>query len=580
MKKNLNSIVNFSWLGKIGCLTMLMILACQTIIYSQEPCELSLEQLNASDFRSSLVVNGEPNRLANGNPVEPYATMAKPTQIAFMPGNSRDVFFNEIYKGTINKWDTENQTKTTLIDLDLYTTGERGLTGFAFHPDFEENHWVFVVYNEENSQLKLSRFEYDLNSNKLVNEKVLIQHNIKTPLHHYGNGQLAITDDGVLFMGIGSDADYAGNNLYGNNLDLNGEATAGNTNTISSSILRIVPDSSERGYSIPEGNFGEYFENYFRDQGNDALADEYQTKVKPEIFAKGIRTNFSATVHPIKGWLAWGEVNTDNRWDEYNIVNKPMYSGYPYFHSDNVPLGGTNPNQNANPNEPIPNNSQYNTGVSMLPPAQAQTLPPLAAGVTTSATAGDIYNFDSHNGDGRFPKAFDQHFLMFDFEKTQPHMFASLLEEDGDDIKVGEQKDLSRFLDNVFMRYTLDAEFSPDGELFILNVGDRGYEDCRQCGSIDKVVYTGAQCPQTVSVAKKVDKKFFRRTGNLLLSLSAKALRVEFYTMGGKLIFETTLSPNSKLELNKVIPVGSGEMLIMKIGHSGNFISQKILRIH
>ena len=70
-------------------------------------CSLTFDQLQATNFKSSLVVNGEKTRLANGTPLEPFQPIAKPTQIGFMPNNNRDIFFNEIYKGTIKKWDME-----------------------------------------------------------------------------------------------------------------------------------------------------------------------------------------------------------------------------------------------------------------------------------------------------------------------------------------------------------------------------------------------------------------------------------------------------------------------------------------
>jgi glucose/arabinose dehydrogenase len=552
-----NSFRTFGYHSLISMVSLTFLLCSGTgylISAAATDCDLTLDQLQATDFKSSLVVNGEKTRVANGKPQEPFQAIAKPTQIGFIPGNNRYIFFNEIYKGTIKKWDMEAKTMSTLIDLDLVTTGERGLTGFVFHPKFAINHWVFVVYNDSNKLVKLARFEYDLTADKLIKPKILIEHKIKTDLHHYGNGQLTIDDNGYLFMGMGSDADFAGDNLYGSNLNQNAEATGGNTNTISSGFIRIIPDSSAKGYRIPAGNFGEYFEKYFRDKGNIAVADEYKTKVLPEIYVKGIRTCYTATTHPKKGWLAWGEVNTSNNWDEYDIIKNPMFSGYPYFHGNNETLKGTNPNINANPTQPVANKSQFNNGVSLLPPPQAQSLPPLNKARTTSATAGAIYDFDSHAGINRFPKAFDQHFLMFDFEQQDTHMFVSKLEENGNAIKAGPQINVSRLLDGVFMKSTLDAEFSPAGELYLLNVGDNTYGTCgNQCGSIDKVIYTGGQCPQTVTLNTIKPQLNFVRLGNELQSKISTPMNVRLYSLNGKLFFSSMLLAGKSMNLKTAI---------------------------
>ncbi len=540
-------------------------------------CDLTLDQLQPADFKSSLVVNGEKNRNL------PFQPIAKPTQIGFMPGNNRYIFFNEIYKGTIKKWDMEGKTMSTLLDLDLVTSGERGLTGFVFHPNFNKNNWVFVVYNDSNKIVKLARFEYDLVADKLVKPKILIEHKLKTDVYHYANGQLTIDDNGFLFMGMGSDADYAGDNLYGSNLNQNGEATGGNTNTISSGFIRIIPDSSAKGYKIPSGNFGEYFEKYFRDKGNNAVADEYKTKVLPDIYVKGIRTSYTAAAHPKKGWLAWGEVNTGTNHDEYDIVKNPMFSGYPYFHGNNETLWGKNPNVNANPLSPVPNKSPYNTGVSLLPPPQAQSLPPLHKNQPTSATAGAIYDFNRHSGVNRFPKAFDQHLLMFDFQHQETHMSVSKLEEKDNGIAPGPQINVARLLDNVFMRFTLDAEFSPAGELYLLNVGDDSYGNCNnQCGSIDKVVYTGGQCPQALAVNAKSPKKGADRVGTLIHSMITTPLEVGLYSPTGKRLVSYSLPPGGYLDLKTPL-IGhynlteSGGLFILVLSGQGIHQVEKIV---
>ena len=74
-----------------------------------------------------------------------------------------------------------------------------------------------------------------------------------------------------------------------------------------------------------------------------ALAAQYRdtSKVLPEIYVKGERSNFSIAVHPTKRWLAWGEVNYGGGLDETNVTGNPIFAGYPYFHANNKTTTGS-----------------------------------------------------------------------------------------------------------------------------------------------------------------------------------------------------------------------------------------------
>jgi glucose/arabinose dehydrogenase len=515
-----------------------------------QPCEWTIDQLEPYDFEASVVLNGETGRMENGVLVEPYRQIRKLTQLAFMPGNSRDVFFTQIYEGTITRWNTEDRVLTDMVNLEMTVTGERGMTGVAFHPDFEENKWVFIAYNPHNALYKLARFEYDEDSDRFINEKILLEHDIKSDTHHYGGGQLAFDGHGVLYVPFGSDAHFCCDELYTDNLARNAEATASNTNSIAGGILRIIPDSSEQGYHSPEGNFADHFAEYFDYVGEPDIAEEYRTMSRPEVFVKGTRTPFTVATHPEHGWLAWGEVNTGNWHDEYNIVNKPMFSGYPYFHGGDV-IGGRNPNSGVDPANPFPNVSQYNTGASLLPPPSYPSISPIVQGRVTSATGGDIYDYENYESDVRFPKAFDKHFIMFDFEMTSPHFFVSRVDEEAGELVISDKEDITEIIGDFYMKYTLDAEFAPDGSLYLLNTGTNTYDPCESCGSIDRIIYTGEQCPIPVSAEAPVRTNIgITRQGNTLKFDSPERLILTFFNLKGEEVYSAFLDREGVFDLD------------------------------
>ena len=105
--------------------------------------------------------------------------------------------------------------------------------------------------------------------------------------------------------------------------------TAGNSANLVGSNLRIHPDNSKKGYSIPKGNYGEHFALL---ENNPQYMDTVH--VKPEIYTKGMRSNFYSTGHPTELIHIWGEIGTKNEHDELNVINKPVYGGWPHIQGD------------------------------------------------------------------------------------------------------------------------------------------------------------------------------------------------------------------------------------------------------
>jgi hypothetical protein len=143
-------------------------------------------------------------------------------------------------------------------------------------------------------------------------------------------------------------------------------------------------------------------------------------------------------------------------------------------------------------------------------------------------------------------------------------MFVSKLEENGSMIKANPQVDVTRLLGGVFMKFTLDAAFSPAGELYLLNNGDNTYGTCGgQCGSIDKIIYTGGQCPQSVAVHSRSQKVSFARVGNEIQSTSTTPLNIRMHNLAGKRVLSATLLPGKYLDLAQAL---SGKESVSKAG--------------
>jgi cytochrome c len=152
---------------------------------------------------------------------------------------------------------------------------------------------------------------------------------------------------------------------------------------------------------------------------------------RPEIYVMGDRNPFRISVDSATGWLYWGEVGPDAAaddpargpmgYDEFNQARAAGNFGWPYCIADNKPYrqydfssGVSGPPFSCD--EPV-NDSPYNTGMRLLPPAQkawiwypygpSAEFPEMGTGGRT-AMAGPVYHFDpSVQSDIALPAYYD-----------------------------------------------------------------------------------------------------------------------------------------------------------------------------
>ena len=304
--------------------------------------------------------------------------------------------------GAFKVWDPVSRKAQLIKQFDVlaengvpgyYGNVEAGLQGLLLDPAFASNHWIYLWYSVPASKLepisphalvgieRLSRFTLAAN-NTLVeegSERIIFEQKVFAQCCHHG-GALKWGPDGSLYLstgdnihyqytgGEGSSVPYDENYVYGDP-----RGTSANTADTRGKILRLRPipfpdaQTPKPGpgstYEIPPGNLWETW------------ASPEADKVRKEIFTMGHRNPFSIAVNRENGWVAVGEASGDNAQygeDEINLATRPGFFGWPYLLGNNAPYippfwtGKFDPAKSA---QAIGNDSRFNTGAQVLPPA-------------------------------------------------------------------------------------------------------------------------------------------------------------------------------------------------------------------
>ncbi|MDB5103756.1 MAG: cytochrome c class [Fibrobacteres bacterium] len=496
--------------------------------------------LQATDFQMTELLNKKGTDGAAPDP-----DLSEPTrmdvQVVTKGGaySHSNIFFVERL-GNVKYYDGAAKKVTLMGKINVWGKADNGLMGIVIHPDYEKNRWIYLWYSPnqligQNRQLRLTRITVKPdNTLDMASEKILI--NIlasKTDTWHSG-GPMQFDAYGDLWAGVGNnssdlnpDACSLGNSVL-SRTDSTNSAEWGPSNTASlrGGFFRIHPDSSAKGYSIPRGNFGEYWADQFEKQGKADIAAQYRDpkKVLPEVYVKGERSNFSIGVHPTKRWLGWGTVNYSNVNDEFNITDHPIFTGFPYYHNNNIKTCDHNIDANA-----PRNTSPLNSGVADLPPAIAGSINNLV----NVAIGGPIYHFDpSLASETKFPPQFDNKWLVAGF---QAGMWAVTV--DTNTLKVNNTLKVDNGIFGSFkIRNHVGSMYGKDGALYILNYD--GYYDQAINPGVMRVTYKGS-CRVPVAAADP------KPQGYQKIWLSQAALEVgergrhtfALYDLGGRRIF-------------------------------------------
>lgn len=205
---------------------------------------------------------------------------------------------------------------------------ERGLLGFALHPEFKDNGRVFVYYSIPlrligpkgwDHTSRISEFKVEGDKINLSSERILLE--IDEPSFNHNGGHLSFGNDSYLYISVGdgggSDDVGIGHSEKGNGQD---------TSTLLGKILRIDVDNGIP-YAIPLDN------PFVGKSGRD------------EIYAYGLRNSFSMSFDKETGRLFAGDVG-QNLWEEVNIIEKGKNYGW------NI-MEGSHCFSTENPDEPL-----------------------------------------------------------------------------------------------------------------------------------------------------------------------------------------------------------------------------------
>jgi glucose/arabinose dehydrogenase len=181
------------------------------------------------------------------------------------------------------------------------SSGEGGLLGFAFHPDFPLTPEVFVSYTRTGAPLVsyVSRFFSTDNGQTLLagSEEVILT--LLQPRTNHNGGDITFGPDGLLYISFG-DGGGSGDP------DGNGQD---NTN-LHGTIVRIDVDAGAP-YAIPATN---------PNAANATCPQGYGSAPCAEIFAWGLRNPWRISFDNVTGKLWAGDVG-QGAWEEIDVID-------------------------------------------------------------------------------------------------------------------------------------------------------------------------------------------------------------------------------------------------------------------
>lgn len=239
--------------------------------------------------------------------------LAQPIVMKQAPGDATRWFVAERL-GRVRVFANDPNVSTSDVFLDISSvvdaSGEGGLLGFAFHPDFPQTPEVFVNYTRTGASTPLvsyvSRF-YSADNGLTVDagtEEILLT--LAQEQSNHNGGDVHFGPDGNLYVSFGDS---------GGGGDPRGYGQA--TNILHGSILRLNIDGNAP-YETPVGNpFA----------GNGLCLQGVGSAACPEIFAWGFRNPWRFSFDWVTGKLWVGDVGQGD-WEEIDVVEAGLNYGW------------------------------------------------------------------------------------------------------------------------------------------------------------------------------------------------------------------------------------------------------------
>jgi glucose/arabinose dehydrogenase len=216
--------------------------------------------------------------------------LSNPTAMAMAPDGR--IFVCE-QSGALRVIKNNALLATPFVTLTVNSSGERGLLGVAFDPDFMTNHFLYLYYTATTPAIhnRISRFTANGDVATGGSEVALLDLDNLSATNHNG-GALHFGRDRKLYAGVGE-------NAVGTN--------AQTLSNVLGKILRINSDGT-----IPADN--PFFNS--------------TTGKNRAIWALGLRNPFTFGVHPISGRIFINDVG-ESTWEEINDAAAGGNYGWP-----------------------------------------------------------------------------------------------------------------------------------------------------------------------------------------------------------------------------------------------------------
>jgi len=216
--------------------------------------------------------------------------------------------------GSIKTFLTDDTSAILFADLAsrVNFSGEMGLLGIAFHPDFASNNFIYVYYSSTASghQSIISRFtassalQLDLSS-----EQIILT--VDQPYNNHNGGNILFGPDGYLYIGMGDGGSGGDPQNFAQNIF-----------SLLGKMLRIDVDApadpgNQIYYSSPADN------PYVGVAGAD------------EIYALGLRNPWRWSFDKVTGQIVAGDVG-QNTWEEIDVISRGGNYGWRCYEGNHI----------------------------------------------------------------------------------------------------------------------------------------------------------------------------------------------------------------------------------------------------
>lgn len=235
----------------------------------------------------------------------PNLSFNNPVFLTHADDNTNRVFVVE-QGGKIKVFPNDQSASNAKVFLDLsdkvYFSGEMGLLGLAFHPDYVNNGYFYVYYSVTNPfRSVISRFKVTSNPDSAdKNSEYQILTFNKVYENHNGGWMSFRKTDGYLYISTGDG---------GSGGDPNNNAQ--NINVFLGKILRIDVDGGTP-YAIPSTN---------------PFYDSTNSSIKKEIYAWGLRNPWRNSFDSVTDWFWCADVG-QYEWEEINLIENGKNYGW------------------------------------------------------------------------------------------------------------------------------------------------------------------------------------------------------------------------------------------------------------